>query len=54
MGENRNFEMSEVLLRERGVTVDVLENPERIAHMERMIAERPELWSEDIGVETEE
>ncbi|WP_341854187.1 nucleoside deaminase [Brachybacterium sp. GPGPB12] len=42
------------LLRERGVTVDVLDDPECVALMERMIAERPEIWSEDIGVETGE
>ena len=54
VGENRTFEMSEALLRERGVTVDVLDDPECIALMERMIAERPEIWSEDIGVETAE
>jgi cytosine deaminase len=54
VGENRTFEMSEVLLRERGVTVDVLDDPECIGLMERMIAERPEIWSEDIGVEAGE
>ena len=54
MGENRTFEMAEGLLRERGVVVDVLDDPECIALMERMIAERPEIWSEDIGVETGE
>jgi len=54
VGENRTFEMSEALLRERGVTVDVLDDPECVALMERMIAERPEIWSEDIGVETSE
>lgn len=51
VGENRNFEMSEALLAERGVRVDVLDDPECIELMERMIAERPQLWSEDIGVE---
>src|SRR5699024_10370784 len=54
IGENRAFEMSEALLRERGVAVDVLDDPECIELMERMIAERPEIWSEDIGVETAE
>ena len=34
--------------------VDVLDDPECIALMERMIAERPEIWSEDIGVEAGE
>ena len=54
VGENRSFEMAEDLLRERGVKVDVLDDPECIALMERMIAERPEIWSEDIGVEAAE
>ena len=54
VGENRTFEMAEDLLRERGVVVDVLDDPNCIALMERMIAERPEIWSEDIGVETDE
>ena len=54
VGENRTFEMAEDLLRERGVVVDVLDDPECVALMERMIAERPEIWSEDIGVETGE
>jgi cytosine deaminase len=54
VGENRTFEMAEDLLRERGVIVDVLDDPECVALMERMIAERPEIWSEDIGVETGE
>lgn len=54
IGENRTFEMAESLLLDRGVKLDVLDDPECIALMERMIAERPEIWSEDIGVETEE
>lgn len=54
VGENRSFEMSEALLRERGVTVDVLDDARCRALMERMIAERPEIWSEDIGVESSE
>jgi cytosine deaminase len=54
IGENRTFEMSEALLRERGVQVDVLDDPECLALMERMITEKPELWSEDIGIEQDE
>ncbi|GAB3707163.1 nucleoside deaminase [Mariniluteicoccus flavus] len=54
IGENRTFEQSEALLRERGVRLDVLDDPTCIALMERMIAEKPELWSEDIGVEEED
>lgn len=51
VGENRTFAQSEELLRERGVVVDVLDNDQCVALMERMIAEKPALWSEDIGVE---
>ncbi|MDN6303669.1 MAG: nucleoside deaminase [Brachybacterium sp.] len=54
VGENRSFERSEALLRERGVAVDVLDDARCLALMERMIAERPETWSEDIGVESSE
>lgn len=49
VGENRTFETSESWLRSRGVVVDVLDDPACKALMERMLAERPELWAEDIG-----
>jgi cytosine/creatinine deaminase len=51
IGENRTFQGSEDLLRAHGVVVDVLDDPECTALMERMIAERPALWNEDIGEE---
>ncbi|GAB4096580.1 hypothetical protein GCM10028787_20550 [Brachybacterium horti] len=54
VGENRSFEMSEALLRDRGVQVDVVDDAECVALMERMIAERPEIWSEDVGMEAAE
>nr|WP_255430881.1 nucleoside deaminase [Brachybacterium sp. SGAir0954] len=54
VGENRSFEMSEALLRDRGGQVDVADDAECVALMERMIAERPEIWSEDIGMEAAE
>lgn len=50
IGENRSFMGEEALLRSRGVHVEVLQDAECIAMMERFIAERPELWNEDIGV----
>ena len=50
IGENRTFLGEEELLRSRGVTVEVLQDPRCIALMERFIADRPELWNEDIGV----
>ncbi len=49
VGENTTFLGEEELLRSRGVKVTVVDNAECVALMERMIAERPELWNEDIG-----
>lgn len=50
VGENRTFLGEEALLRSRGVVVDVVDDPSCVALMARFVAERPELWSEDIGV----
>ncbi len=49
VGENTTFLGEEDLLRSRGVEVEVLDDPICKALMERMIAERPALWNEDIG-----
>jgi cytosine deaminase len=49
VGENRTFMGEEALLRARGVRVEVMQDPRCIAMMERFIAERPELWDEDVG-----
>jgi len=50
VGENRTFVGEETLLRARGVIVDVVVQDARcIAMMTRFIAERPDLWREDIG-----
>ena len=51
VGENTSFEASESWLRSRGVVVDVLDDPTCKQLMDRMLAERPELWAEDIGEE---
>ena len=51
IGENRSFEMSESLLREHGVQLDVVDDPACLQLMERMLVERPGLWLEDIGEE---
>jgi creatinine deaminase len=51
VGENRTFESSEGLLRSRGVSVEVVDDPECRELMLRLIAEKPELWNEDIGLE---
>jgi cytosine deaminase len=50
IGENRTFMGEEELLRSRGVSIEVLQDAECIAMMERFIAEHSELWNEDIGV----
>ncbi len=50
IGENRTFKGDEELLRSRGVQIEVLQNEECIGLMRTFIEEKPELWSEDIGV----
>lgn len=49
VGENVTFLGEEALLRSRGVRVDVVQDERCIKMMEQFIAERPELWNEDIG-----
>ena len=49
IGENRTFMGDEELLRSRGVELTVVDDPDCIALMTRFIAEKPELWNEDIG-----
>lgn len=49
IGENRTFLGEEALLKERGVEVEVWQDPECIALMEAFITASPELWHEDIG-----
>ncbi|MBZ5601671.1 MAG: nucleoside deaminase [Acidobacteriia bacterium] len=50
VGENTTFLGAEDYLRSQGIVVDVLQDQECIALMERFIREKPELWNEDIGV----
>lgn len=50
IGENRTFMGEEELLRQRGVTVEVVQSEECIRMMQEFIAENPRLWNEDIGV----
>lgn len=50
VGENQTFTGEEEHLRSRGVDVEVLQNEECIEMMRLFIAEKPELWNEDIGV----
>ncbi len=50
VGENRNFLGAEDLFAARGVTVDVLQDPDCAALMARFVREKPDLWNEDIGL----
>lgn len=49
IGENQTFMGEEGLLRERGVSVEVVQNADCIAMMAGFIADQPQLWNEDIG-----
>jgi len=49
VGENRTFQGPEAYVRERGVTVEVLDDPTCVALMRDFIAAQPALWNEDIG-----
>lgn len=49
VGENRSFMGEEALLRSRGVEVLVLQDETCIELMRAFVADRPELWNEDIG-----
>lgn len=52
IGENQTFLGEEALLRSRGVQVEVLQDADCIALMRGFIASKPQLWNEDIGVDT--
>ena len=49
--ENRNFGGNEDFLRANGVEVIIVDDRRCVELMARFIAERPELWHEDIGEE---
>ena len=49
VGENRNFKGNIDFLREHGVEVTLLDDAGCRALMDRFIAERPDLWDEDIA-----
>src|SRR5262247_1081230 len=51
VGENETFLGEEDLLRSRGVRVDVVQDERCIRMMRRFIADHPELWNEDIGMD---
>ena len=50
IGENRTFRGPEDYVRSRGVTLEIMNDPECIQLMTDFIRDRPELWNEDIGV----
>ena len=49
VGENRTFRGEEELLRDRGVAVEILQDPRCQELMAQFIREHPSLWHEDIG-----
>lgn len=49
IGENRTFQGPEDYVRSRGVEVEILDDDTCIELMTRFIADKPELWNEDIG-----
>lgn len=51
VGESRTFQCGAGWLREQGIEVIDLDDEECVRMMREFIAERPELWHEDIGVE---
>ncbi|MGF6886648.1 creatinine deaminase [Nocardia sp. GAS34] len=50
VGESRTFTGGHDWLAEHGVSITVLDDPRCVDLMTSFIAERPELWFEDIGV----
>ena len=50
VGENQSFMGEENLLRSRGVRVHVLQDATCVELMRSFIANKPEIWNEDIGV----
>jgi len=51
IAENRNFGGNEGFLRERGVTVEIVDDARCTELMRRFIADHPALWNEDIARE---
>lgn len=51
IGENKTYLGGEAYLKQRGLEVVVLDSTECKELMDRFIAEKPEVWNEDIGVE---
>ena len=51
VGEDKTFQGGLEWLRENGTEVVVMDSAECIEILERFIAEKPEVWNEDIGEE---
>jgi cytosine deaminase len=51
IGENRTFAGPEDYVRSRGVTLDIINDPQCIQLMSDFIRDHPGLWHEDIGTE---
>ena len=49
VGENQTFLGEEALLRARGVSVEVVQDPRCMELMAAFIHAHPALWNEDIG-----
>ena len=49
IGEHRTFMGAETWMRATGIELTVLDDARRIALMERLQREKPDLWAEDIG-----
>ncbi len=49
IGENKTFRGPEDYLRQRGVVLEIVDDPECVRLMEEFIAAHPTVWNEDIG-----
>ena len=49
VGESRTIRAGDDWLRSRGTTVTVMDDPACYELLQRFIAEKPQIWSEDIG-----
>jgi len=52
VGENQTFQGPEEYVRSRGVELVLADDVTCVSLMSDFIADRPELWNEDIGEET--
>ena len=50
VAESRNFPGAPEFMRSHGIEVTVLDVPECVEIMAKFVADRPDLWNEDIGV----